>query len=268
MDIDNLLDFTVRIAEEAGEITVRHFGRAAVEYKGDGSEITAADHAAEEYLRSAILEVFPEDGIVGEEGIDVPTRTGKRWIIDPIDGTRSFGAGVPLYGVLITLEDDGEMVLGCCRFPALGDTLVAAIGGGAWFNGAPARVSACDDLAQARLVTSGLEYWRNWAPPEGNNGWARLVNHARFTRTWGDSYGYALVATGRAEIMADPACGALWDYAPMVPILGEAGGSFTTLDGSPVRAWTTALATNGHLHRAASSCWTADFQPRVPVLAG
>jgi histidinol-phosphatase len=263
-DLDNLLDFVVDIAEHAGEITLGMFGRTAVEFKGDGSEVTAADHAAEEYLRNAIAEKYPEDGIVGEEGGDVPTRTDRRWILDPIDGTRSFGAGVPLFGVLVALEENGEMVLGCCRFPALGDTLVAGIGGGAWFNGARARVSACDDLTQARLVTSGLEYWRDWAPAEGREGWSRLVDATRFTRTWGDSYGYALVATGRAEIMADPACGALWDYAPMVPILRESGGRYTTLAGSAIGAWTTALASNGRLHDRASRNWPSDFRPSVP----
>lgn len=264
MDHDNLLDFATRAAERAGSITLQHFGSAVVEFKGDGSEVTEADRAAEEYLRAAIAEAFPEDGILGEEGDEVASRSGRRWILDPIDGTRSFASGVPLYSVLLALEVNGAPILGCCHFPALSQTLAAARGAGAWFNGSRARVSACDDLAAARVVTSGLEYWRDWAPEIGKQGWERLVGRSRFARTWGDSYGYALIATGRADIMADPACGATWDFAPMVPIMAEAGGRFTTLSGEAVHAWSTALATNGRLHTAAAACWKGPWTPDVP----
>jgi histidinol-phosphatase len=263
MNFDNLLDFAARTAEAAGAITLEHFGRVAVEFKGDGSEVTEADRAAERYLRGAIGEAYPEDGILGEEGSDVESRSGRRWIVDPIDGTRSFASGVPLYGVLIALEVEREPVLGCIHFPALRQTLVAARGAGAWFDGSRAQVSACDEMASARVVTSGMEYWRDWAPEQGKQGWERLVNRVRTVRTWGDSYGYALVATGRAEIFADPACGSVWDYAPMIPILTEAGGRLTTIGGAPVRAPSTALATNRRLHAAAAGCWEADWQPPV-----
>jgi histidinol-phosphatase len=268
MHLDNLLDFATRAAEGAGRITREHFGRVAVEFKGDGSEVTEADRAAEAYLRAEIAEAYPEDGILGEEGSDVESRSGRRWVLDPIDGTRSFAAGVPLYGVLLALEMEGAPVLGCCHFPELGQTLVAARGAGAWFNGARARVSQCDDLAAARLVTSGLEYWRDWAPEHGQQGLQRLIDRVRFARTWGDSYGYALVATGRAEVMADPSCGSTWDYLPMLPIVEEAGGRFTTLRGRPVHAWSTALASNGRLHSAAAACWAEDWLPPAPGGSG
>lgn len=257
MSLDNLMDFAVRTAKQAGELTLQHFGGVAVERKSDGSEVTAADRASEALIRAAIAESFPEDGIMGEEGTAVETRSGRRWIVDPIDATRSFASGVPLYGVLMALEVDGEPLLGCCHLPALGQTLVAATGAGAWVDGRRAQVSEVDDLAEARVVTSGLEYWRDWATPEGREGWTRLVGSARFGRTWGDCYGYVLVATGRAEVLADPASGAYWDYAPMLPILREAGGAFTTLGRAPVRSWSTALASNGRLHEAASRCWDA-----------
>lgn len=256
-DWDDLMDFAARTAQRAGEITLQHFGRAAVEFKGDGSEVTAADRASEAFIRAALQERFPEDGVLGEEGAHADSRSGRRWIVDPIDGTRSFSCGVPLFGVLLALEEQGTPVLGCCHFPALAQTLVAARGAGAWLDGQRARVSDCDDLAAARFVTSGLEYWRDWASPAGLTGFEALVGATRFARTWGDGYGYVLVASGRAEIMADPAAGALWDLAPMLPILAEAGGRFTALDGSPVAPWTTALATNGRLHAAAAGCWAA-----------
>jgi histidinol-phosphatase len=252
-DRDGLMEFAARAAEAAGRITLQHFGRAAVSYKGDGSEVTAADLAAEEHLRAAIAEAFPDDGLMGEEGENVPSRSGRRWIVDPIDGTRSFSCGVPLYCVLITLEEEGTPVLGCCHFPVLGETLVAGTGAGAWLNGrVAARVSECDDLAAARLVTSGFEYWRDRSNDADRAGFERLVKATRFARTWGDGYGYFLVATGRVDLLADPISGAYWDYAPMNVILGEAGGRFTQFDGSPVGAWTQALATNGRLHDAAA----------------
>jgi histidinol phosphatase-like enzyme (inositol monophosphatase family) len=257
MDRDNLMDFAARTATGAGKITLEHFGRAAVEFKGDGSEVTVADRAAEEFIRGVLRDEFPEDGIVGEEGEDVPSKSGRRWIVDPIDGTRSFSSAVPLYAVLITLEEEGTPTLGCCHLPVLGETLVAARGAGAWLNGRPSRVSACEDLSDARLVTSGFEYWRDHSTDEHRAGFDRLVRGTRFTRTWGDGYGYFLVATGRVDLLCDPVSGKYWDYAPMDVILSEAGGRFTQFDGSPVGTWTPALATNGHLHEAASLCLRA-----------
>ncbi len=249
------MDFAARTVTAAGEITLAHFGRAAVEFKGDGSEVTEADRASEEFIRKAISESYPDHGIFGEEGSNVSGGERYRWIVDPIDGTRSFAAGVPLYGILLAFEADGEPLVGCCHFPALADTLVAAKGAGCWRNGKRARVSDCDRLADARLVTSGLEYWRDWATEEGRSGFDRLLRETRFTRTWGDCFGYTLIATGRAEILADPACGAYWDYAAVVPILNEAGGRFTTLTGAAVSSWSSALATNGLLHAQATAGW-------------
>lgn len=249
------MDFCARTARRAGDLTLEHFGTVSVELKGDGSEVTAADRDSEALIRAAIAEEFPADAIMGEEGTGVTGSSGRRWIIDPIDGTRSFAAGVPLYGVLIALEVAGEPVLGCCHLPALNATLVAALGAGAWINGRPAQVSDCDDIGAARVLTSGLEYWRDWSTPAAMEGFEELVRTCRFARTWGDCYGYFLIATGRAEIMVDPACGALWDCAPLLPILQEAGGRYTTLGGGPVRPWSSALATNALLHGAAVACW-------------
>jgi histidinol phosphatase-like enzyme (inositol monophosphatase family) len=251
-DRDNLMEFAVRLAGNAGSVTLDHFGSAAVEFKGDGSEVTAADRAAEEFVRKSLAESFPEDGIMGEEGEDVPSRSGRRWIVDPIDGTRSFSCGVPLYAVLIALEEEGRPTLGCCHFPALGETLVAARGAGAWHNGRPAQMSAVDDLASARVVTSGLEYWRDRSNDADRAGFDRLVRATRFCRTWGDAYGYFLVAVGRVEVYADPICGSYWDYAPMLPIFEEAGGRLTTFTGAPLSPWSSAIAASPRLHEAAS----------------
>lgn len=252
-DFDNLMDFAARTAKTAGDITLTHFRRAAVRFKGDGSEVTAADLAGEEFIRAAIAEAFPEDGILGEEGEDVPSRSGRRWIVDPIDGTRSFTSGVPIYGVLLALEVQGEVVLGCAHFPAAGpgETLVAAAGAGAWHDGQRARVSECDDLSAARVVTSGLEYWRDYASGELLVRFDRLQKATRFCRTWGDAFGYLLVATGRADLFADPVCGQYWDYAPMNVIMSESGGRLTRFDGTPLAPGSDALASNGRLHEEA-----------------
>jgi histidinol-phosphatase len=250
-DLDALMEFASATAEGAGRVTLDHFGRAAVEFKLDGSEVTAADRGAEEWARAAIAERFPQDGIFGEEGEESASKSGRRWIVDPIDGTRSFASAVPLYSVLITLEDQGVPVLGCVHFPVLSDTLVAATGAGAWVNGRAARVSDCAELAAARVVTSGLEYWRDCADDEGRAGFDRLVRATRFARTWGDGYGYFLVATGRVDLFADPSAGSYWDYAPMQVILPEAGGRLSRFDGGPVGNASTALASNSLLHDAA-----------------
>ncbi|HEX2188463.1 MAG TPA: inositol monophosphatase family protein [Longimicrobiaceae bacterium] len=251
-DRDDLMEFAVRLAGGAGAVTLDHFGSAAVELKGDGTEVTAADRAAEEFMREALREAFPDDGILGEEGDDVPSRSGRRWVVDPIDGTRSFSCGVPLYGVLVALEEEGRSVLGCCHFPALGETLVAARGAGAWHNGRPARVSACDDLAAARVTTSGLEYWRDRSSDADRAGFDRLVRATRFCRTWGDAYGYFLVAVGRMDLYVDPICGAHWDIAPMGPIFEETGGRLTTFAGEAISPWSTVAGGNPALQEAAA----------------
>ncbi len=254
-DLDDLLAFATRVAEGAGAITLRDFGRSSVGFKADGSEVTRADQAAEAFIIEAIRERYPDDAILAEEG---GARVGSgawRWIVDPIDGTRSYAAGVPLYGVLVALQHEGATVMACCHLPALARTLAAAAGAGAWMNGSRARVSSCDQLAEARLVTSGLEYWRDWATEPGLTGWRRLVDRTRYARTWGDCFGYSLIATGDADLYADPACGAEWDLAPMPLIIREAGGRLSTLAGEPVEPWATTLASNGRLHAAALDCW-------------
>lgn len=246
MKQDGLMDFAVRTAERAGEIVMTHFGSVVVERKGDGSEITAADRASEEFLRQTITEAFPDDAILGEEGTSVAGRSGRRWIVDPIDATRSFASGVPLFGVLIALEVEGAPVLGCCHLPALRETVVAASGAGAWHNGKRASVSTVESLQEARVLTSGLEYWRDWATDEGRDGWTQLVGRSRFGRTWGDCYGYLLVATGRAELMVDGILSA-WDAAPFLPIIEEAGGVLTDWAGHRTAFGGSAIATNSAL---------------------
>jgi len=228
-----------RAAEEAGRFALGHFKTGlTVEAKADGSPVTLADRGAEERLRAVLGAACPADGILGEELGEVAGTSGRRWIIDPIDGTQSFIRGVPLWGVLVALEDRGECVVGVVALPALGETLWAARGGGAFVNGAPARVSAVRTLADATVLTSdgGPRHFG-----DKHAGFQALLGRAARHRGWGDCYGYALVATGRAEVMLDPLMNA-WDAAAVKPIIEEAGGTFCAWDGAPTIYGGSALA--------------------------
>ena len=243
----SLLEFAVEAAWQAGRITLAHFQTdLAVEMKPDGSPVTVADRLAEEKLRSLIQARFPEHGILGEEMGGQEAASEYLWIIDPIDGTRSFARGVPLYGVLVGLEIRGEPALGVAYFPALDEMVYAARGEGCYWNGRRARVSAVRTLGEALLLVSDMadiaRYGRRAA-------YARLEQATAYQRGWGDCYGHILVATGRAEIMLDPIM-SVWDCAALLPILQEAGGTFTDWQGRPTIRAGEALSTNGHLFEA------------------
>jgi len=236
-------------AREAAIATLAHFQSdlLAVELKGDASPVTVADRQAEEILRRRIAQDFPDDGILGEEFGEQPGTSGYRWIVDPIDGTKSFVAGVPLYGTLVGVEHQGRSVIGVIQLPALDECVYAAAGQGAWHvrGGSaprPARVSSCSKLSEALFLTSELRY----PTPDRQQVLARLVEATRVNRTWGDCYGYLLVATGRADVMIDPIM-ALWDAAALQPILEEAGGVLTDWQGNPTIYSGEAVATNGKL---------------------
>lgn len=248
-EVQSRLDFARQIALDAGETTLRHF-QTGVEVirKQDNSPVTIADREAEEVLRDAIQEAYPEDGILGEEYGAKESRSGYRWILDPIDGTKSFITGVPLYGTLVACEVGGESLIGVIAIPALGEMVYAAKGAGAWYqksNEAPvaARVSDCTKLSDATFVTSEVKTFLERGAGEA---YESLEHTAYITRTWGDCYGYLLVATGRAEVMIDPILN-LWDAAAIQPILEEAGGSFTDWKGARNIFASEAVGTNTHV---------------------
>jgi histidinol phosphatase-like enzyme (inositol monophosphatase family) len=243
-ELKALLDFAVALARQAGEITNRYFkGSFVAERKGDNSFVTAADREAEKYLRTQIEKAFPEDAILGEEEGEKPGRSNRRWILDPIDGTYSFVRGVPLYGVLIGLEIDSEAVLGIVNLPALNEVICAARGLGCFWNDAPARVSATESLGDALLLATDFSSCERYGFGRAAEVLQRQVN-AR--RTWGDVYGHVLVATGRADIMLDPIMN-VWDCAPLLPIVEEAGGTFTDWQGQRTIHGGNAISTNGIL---------------------
>ncbi|MBI1796550.1 MAG: histidinol phosphate phosphatase [Candidatus Eisenbacteria bacterium] len=215
-------------------------GTVVAERKADGSPVTAWDRGAEQAAREWIAARFAADGIVGEELGALRPDAARRWIIDPIDGTKSFVRGVPLWGSLVAVVEGDRVLAGAAVFPALDEAIVAAPGEGCWWNGARCRVSFVSDLARATVLATDV---RSAEAPERAAGWARVSAAAGVARTWGDAFGYLLVATGRAEAMADPRL-AIWDAAPLVPIIAEAGGVFSDWDGGRGFAGGSAIATN------------------------
>ena len=239
-----MLDFATETAWQAGKITLEYFqSGTAVERKADASPVTLADRRAEEKLRDCIQRTFPQHGILGEEFGEVAGRSPYRWVLDPLDGTRSFIQGVPLYGVMMGLEDAGRAVLGVVHFPALGETVYAAKGEGCYWNGRRARVSAVTQLEDAVVLATSV---RSLYEEGRGAAFEALQEKTRLQRTWGDCYGHILVATGRAEIMLDPILN-IWDCAALQPILEEAGGTFTDWTGVRTHTGGNGISTNGHL---------------------
>jgi histidinol phosphatase-like enzyme (inositol monophosphatase family) len=240
----------------AGELTLRWFRSPTlgVEWKPDGTPVTEADKQAERFLREELGRRHPGDAILGEEEGETAGTTGRRWILDPVDGTKAFRQGVPLYSNLLALEDEHGIAIGVVNLPALGETVYAARGSGAFtFDGTGERPARVSDVAEPRgaiLTTSGYDYW-----PEP------MLLRARRSgfqlRTWGDGYGYALVATGRVDVMVDPEANP-WDLAPMPVLVTEAGGRFTDLTATDRFDGGSGLASNGRLHEAALGVLTGE----------
>jgi histidinol phosphatase-like enzyme (inositol monophosphatase family) len=238
----SLVDAAVDLAREAGDLTLRWFRSVelAVDTKADGTPVTEADRAAERLVRERLAAQFPDDAVLGEEEGDQPGTSGRYWIVDPIDGTKSFTHGVPLYCTLLGVADEHGPAVGVIHLPALGETVWAGRGRGCFLNGRPTRVGDHATVRGAYVMSSGVDGWPG-------DTLAALVAAGAVVRTWGDGYGYALVATGRVEAMIDPVV-APWDLAPMPVILAEAGGTFTDLGGEARIDGGSGVASNGRLH--------------------
>lgn len=248
------LEFAIDLARRAGALTLDLFQSNAlrVDQKGDGTPVTAADLAAETFIREQLADVYPGDGIVGEEHGELAGTTARTWIVDPIDGTKAFTKGVPLFATLIAMVDEHGPVIGVIHLPGLDETVAAGRGLGATANGEPCRVSDHVGVGGAYVMTSGFSYWPDDALTS-------LMESPAVLRTWGDAYGYTLVATGRAEAMIDPSANP-WDLAPMAVIIPEAGGTFSGFDGyAGPDAWRrgSGMATNGSLHPSLLELWGA-----------
>ena len=241
----DLLGVAVEAAEAAGRRTLDWLGSGVrADTKADGTPVTVADRESERVLREAILRAFPDHAILGEEQGEIGGPSPYRWVLDPIDGTKSFVAGVPLYGVLVALEVRGDPQVGVIHMPALGETVAAARGLGCRWNGRPARVSTTARVEDALLCTTSERAGRRRSA-----GFTSLAESVLRTRGWGDCYAYALVATGRADIAIDPQM-SVWDCAALVPVIEEAGGRFTDWRGARRADGGDAVATNGVLHES------------------
>ena len=256
------LEAALAAARLAATETRAWFGRTGlvVDLKADASPVTQADRAAEGVLRRALLGQFPDDAFLGEETGGTPGTSGFEWIVDPIDGTKSFIRGVPLYATLVGCRREGRGVLGVIAIPALDETAYAARGGGAWHVcGAAApvatRVSNRGSLREALLCSSDFTSFARWSggADAGAAARQRLEAACGVVRTWGDGYGYLLVATGRADVMVDPLLNA-WDAAAVETVVTEAGGRFTDWAGRDRIDCGDGVATNGVLHDAMLAC--------------
>jgi histidinol phosphatase-like enzyme (inositol monophosphatase family) len=237
-----LRDFAADLAWQAGKLTLRYFQTAITpELKSDHSPVTVADRESERLMRTLIEASYPDHSILGEEEGETRPGASYKWILDPIDGTRSFVRGVPLYAVLVGLERDGQMIVGVINCPAVGDFLVAAEGQGCLWNGRRAQVSSVASLREGLVLTTDVgamaKYGRRGA-------YQRLSEASAMQRTWSDAYGYVLVATGRAEVMLDPQM-SVWDCGALLPVLREAGGTFTDWQGRSTVYGNEAIGSNG-----------------------
>jgi histidinol phosphatase-like enzyme (inositol monophosphatase family) len=233
--IQDRLNHARAAALEAGKLILAYYQSSglSVDRKRDSSPVTIADRKAEEFLRAGIAREFPGDGILGEEFGEQSGSSGFRWILDPLDGTKSFIHGVPLFGTLVGVEFNGTCVAGVCHFPVLGETAWGAMGLGAWWQpagGEPrrAKVSNVARLSESLFCFTTVQ---GFARIGRQDAFEALVSAAGIARGWGDCYGHILVATGRAEVMVDPLMN-VWDAAALIPIVEEAGGHFLDWNGA------------------------------------
>jgi histidinol-phosphatase len=239
----DLLDTALDIARGAGDVTLKYFRSStlAIETKGDGSPVTEGDKAAERYVRERIAEYSPDSAIVGEEEGQSSGTSGLTWYVDPIDGTKGFARGVPMYATLLAVEDEHGYAVGVIHLPATGETVWAGRGLGAFTNDGPARVSDRSELSGAFVTTSSVSRW-------DRDALQRVFDAGIEVRTWGDGFGWYMAATGRVEAMVELGHGTPWDFAPVPVIMSEAGGQFCDLDGGRTIHSNSAIASNQKVH--------------------
>ena len=252
------LDLALDLAARADAITAARFGALdlRVDHKPDLTPVTDADEAVEHELRNVLARERPGDDIFGEEQGGTVARSGRQWVIDPIDGTKNFVRGVPVWASLIALLQDGIPIVGVVSAPALNRRWWAAAGLGAHLSvggGAPRRlqVSAVADLAEASLSFSDLTGWPH------RERFTALTDAVWRVRGYGDFFSYCLLAEGAVDIACEPEV-KLWDLAPLDVLVREAGGWFTDITGTPGPHGGSAVATNGHLHSLTLAYLTAE----------
>jgi len=250
-DLQSRLALALSGARAAGELTLRYFQShaLAIDRKRDGSPVTVADREAELLLRRAIERSFPSDAILGEEHGEKPGTSGYRWLLDPIDGTKSFVHGVPLYGTLVGVEEGGVPVLGVIHMPALEETVYGGPSLGVLHEArarapAPARVSSVARVSDALFCTCSFDYFRTTGRERA---FLDLCHAFGAMRGWSDCYAYLLLATGRTDAVIEPGVHP-WDVCAVMPIIEAAGGRATDWSGRPDAYTGTSVATNGLIH--------------------
>ena len=251
-------------ARAGGRAALPYFRRADlhVEWKADESPVTVADRAAEDAIHAVVRAAFPADGWLGEETGTAPGTSGRRWIVDPIDGTRNFVRGVPLWATLVACEEDTpqgpRIIASAVGIPGLDEWYDAVLGGGSRCNGVAIRVASTTQLSESLwcFETPG------WFRKEGLGGvFEALVTRTALQRGLADAYGHMLIASGRAEVMVEPHL-SVWDVAATSLVVSEAGGRLTDLDGTPSLRTGNALVTNGILHETVLDLIAAHRDPR------
>lgn len=238
------LAFANELADEAGRIALSFFrGSFDVRTKADTTPVTEADLAIEDMVRTGVRERFPDDGVLGEEAGAEGT-SARRWIVDPIDGTKNFADGIQVWATLIALAVDDVPVLGVVNAPGLGERYEAMRGRGATMNGEPISVSHADRIARSMVLHAGLDQWI-----DGDYGapLLDLLREARRNRAFGDFWGHMLVARGSADVCFEPQL-ATWDWAAVQVVVEEAGGRMTRFDGGALEHGGSVLTSNGMLH--------------------
>ena len=251
--MQELIDFATELAQASGRLILDYYEQALrgagpeVIQKADATPVTVADRQAEALMRSMIEQRHPEHEVLGEEGgSSGPQGAARQWVLDPIDGTKSFVHGVPLFGTLIALLEEGRPVLGVIHLPATGELMIGAKGRGTTVNGRPVHVRGTARLEEATFAFTDSARIHRMGMTEG---FLELQRRVRIVRGWGDCYGHFLVAAGRVDIMMDPLL-SVWDVAALKPCVEGAGGRLTEIGGADPPLGSSALSTNGHLHAA------------------
>jgi myo-inositol-1(or 4)-monophosphatase len=244
MDTKKTISFIEELAQESGAVIRKYFRSGVmVETKGDQTPVTIADRQSEQVMRRMIQQRFPDHGILGEEFETLNPEAKYQWIIDPIDGTKTFVSGTYLFGTLIAMLKDGKPIFGAINNPIV-DQFLVGDGNTTWLNGSPVKVRECSSIEQATLLTTNPLTVHQYRDGEA---FETFVRRAKIYRTWGDCHGYYLVATGYADIMVDAAMH-IWDVAALIPVIEGAGGTITDYYGGDPMSGEGAIATAGPLH--------------------
>lgn len=245
MHFDEFDEFTRKLCVETQKTILSSYRNPelVVETKSDDTPVTFADRETEREIREAIQVLYPEHGIKGEEFDDVNPGAAMTWVIDPIDGTKSFAAGCPLFGTMIALLEDGEPIFGCINYPAIGDR-ISGDGETAYLNGQLVKSTTGKPLEKAILLCTDQAYI---GEVKGSTNFDQLSSKTCFTRTWGDCFGYYLVASGKADIMLDPEMNP-WDLMALIPIIRGSGARISDWEGGDPAKGNSIVAANSDLH--------------------